>query len=772
MMRRNFFLRGVSAASLLLLAFEASAQQSLPTIEVGARSRGTARRTGGAHSAAGGSSGQMTSTSTAAASDYRSIADGPEPIPEGSYVAPSSTTGTKIPTRFMDTPLNVQVVTPQQLQDRQVTTVADAVRFVSGVNVQPGINYVTGDPRIAIRGLPVLSILRNGFRSELFYNGDMQSLANVESVEVLKGPAAILYGMVEPGGMLNIVTKQPKEAPAYNVQQQIGSFNFYRTVAGATGPVTPDKSILYRVDMSYENAGSFIKKVHTDNLFIAPVVRWNISPDTQVTTELQYTYAHDGSAVPVVPTFDGVPIPMQRSRNYGEYSPVKNEELLFGLNWSHKFNENWSFKHQVQYTRRALDYPNSVGLFDAYEYDVGSIVVPRWTTYGSFAMEQFATQANLNGRFNTGELEHNFLIGGDYYRYMQAYRSGINFWDIGSVDAFTQLPVLPPDFSNFERTGQTVQDNYHAGVYVQDQIKLPFNIHLLGGVRYQNFRQFFKRENPNTRLFSQRPAKLDARVTPRVAALWRPQEWLSFYGNYAEGFGANEGRSYPDDPVSPSDARQWEFGSKLEFFGGKLRATFAYFNLTKTNVPTDDLRYPNQGFVTVSGAVNSKGPEVDIQGEILPGWNLSLAYANLETRIVQSNNNNSAGRNEVGDRFPFLPRNTASFFSTYELQDGDWRGFKFGGGVTYQDSRPMQNFTTISQPWPSVPAYATAELMASYAFDMGGAKWTAQVNAYNLLDHRYYAQGLRFSEPGGGWWSDWLVPGAPRTIMGSLSAKF
>ncbi len=180
-----------------------------------------------------------------------------------SYAAPIQSVGTKVNTPVMDTPVTTKTVTHQMLEDQQVTTLDQALRNVSGVTIAGGGNAAVGNSftKIMIRGFPTQNYFRDGFRVDSFglnfAGAGTVEMANVESVEVLKGPAAILYGAVEPGGIVNINTKQPLDKPAYSIQQQIGSYAAYRTSLDATGPLTQNKDLLYRFTMSYENDGSF-----------------------------------------------------------------------------------------------------------------------------------------------------------------------------------------------------------------------------------------------------------------------------------------------------------------------------------------------------------------------------------------------------------------------------------------------------------------------------------------------------------------------------------
>jgi iron complex outermembrane receptor protein len=236
-----------------------------------------------------------------------------------------------------------------------------------------------------------------------------------------------------------------------------------------------------------------------------------------------------------------------------------------------------------------------------------------------------------------------------------------------------------------------------------------------------------------------------------------------------ESFGPNDQFAliYPGNLPPPTSAEQYEGGIKTEFFGGGLRATLAYYDLTKTNVATRDPNPGHTGFSVITGAVRSRGPELDITGEILPGWNIIATYANMDARVTKSNDL-ATSLTAVGDRFFNTPRNTGSVWSTYEFLEGDFKGLKFGGGVKLQDGQ----IGWYDKPFASLPGYATVDLLAAYSMDVGKTKITAQFNVNNLLDKHYYS-GLTTNGVGlTGYTAAYADFGQPRTFMGSISVQY
>ncbi|NOU20195.1 MAG: TonB-dependent receptor, partial [Methyloglobulus sp.] len=534
------------------------------------------------------------------------------------YVIPNATAGTKTDTPIMETPLNVQVISKQVLKDQQVINLKDSLKNVSGVTTVSNVaNTSSGGntlQSIILRGFESQTFFRNGFRMQ--ESSASRSMANVESVEVLKGAAAILYGQVEPGGMVNVITKQPLATPYYALNQQFGSFDLYRTTIDATGPITKNKDLLYRMNVAYENSGSFREFVDKEDIFLAPVLKWNISPSTQATFELEYNHQHFGADSGFVPLFNGNILSTPISRNYGEPSPATTETIFGSFNWSHQFSDDWSIKHRFSVNQQNNNQP-----FFVQGSQVDKDNVFRRVETAASQFNTYSTNLDLVGHLDTYGLNHTLLFGGDYYRVDTTLNRFVGLLpepnpngdpDLSRIDLNNPVHPGTPftgSLLNFDHSN-TLTDQY--GLYVQDQIKLPYNLEVMGGIRYQ-----YIHTHKKDLLSSTTSAQTQDAVTPRVGILWQPQSWLSLYANYVESFGANNGTVFPNKVVSPSSAEQFEGGIKTEFFDGRLRATLAYYDLTKTNIATTDPR-PNRGdFVVVTGAVHSRGPELDITGEIL-----------------------------------------------------------------------------------------------------------------------------------------------------------
>ncbi|UOA09646.1 TonB-dependent receptor [Methylobacter sp. S3L5C] len=677
------------------------------------------------------------------------------------YAVPNSSFATKTDTLIMETPLNIQVLPKAVLDDQQATRIDQAVKLVSGVTTGQGAGGLSD--QITIRGFFNNNYFRNGMRIDTNGGSDgTRAMANVQSLEVLKGPAAMLYGRVEPGGMVNVVTKKPLETAYYSVQQQAGSYDFYRTSIDATGPLTNNKDLLYRMNVSYENSGSFREFVDSEKVFVAPVLQWNISPQTQAILEMEYRHENNsydpGAGALIIdgkrangtwinPRLAKIP----RERNLIEpdnKNPLDNEFIGFSVN--HQFNDDWTLSEQLginllDRTRTAM---NS-GALNADKRTLNRQLL----TSDFYTNDSYFTTTNLTGHFDTWGLKHTLLVGGDYYLqdensvgYSSTVPSTIDIYN----PVYTGLPAVNPT-TRASQSFHSTTDLY--GIYLQDQIKLPYNVHVMGGFRYQYVEQY----NVLTKHIGQ---KADA-VTPQVGLLWQPIKWLSLYGNYVENFGATNGQGQNGTFLPPQTAQQWEGGFKTSFFDDRLSTTIAYFNLTKQNIPTIDPA--NQTFSIATGEAQSRGVEVDVRGEILPGWNAIATYAYTETEVLKENNPNSI---PVGSPLRGIPKNTSALWTTYDFQQDYLRGFKVGAGVDLYSSRKA----TFNYQDFDFAGYGVVNLLGSYTRNVAKTKVTLQLNVNNLLDKEYIHDGfIQSNSPTLQTRTTW---GTPRTLMGSVKVEF
>ena len=716
---------------------------------------------------------------------------------ESPYVVPDASTATMTDTPVMDTPLNIQTITQQVLQDQQVIRIDQALRNVSGIAFSNGGDTSFGNAfdSVVLRGFPTDSHLRNGMRidssssdTELF----TQQLANVQSIEVLKGPAAILYGAVEPGGVVNIVTKQPQATASVSAEQQFGSYGLYRTTVGATGPLNSDATVLYRVDASYDTGNSIVDLGFRRDLFVAPTLKVLIGSSAQVTLQYEHKDSHFNGNYAIFPLVEAasgpfVPLFNDRRLNFGERSAVQELTDLGALYWSWELAEGWSVRQQILANIVHTRGPQVTTFFGMGPGDpadpTSAPAVYRVEDPFDTQDDTYASQLDLTGKFSTGPIEHTVLVGADWYRFNSRFQlstSNPNFLPDPTVDSRLSLfnPVHPGTaFGPLAPLAAGTGPTRSWGAHLQDQLSLADTLFLLAGVRYQHV---FETNYTGQTLSSLTSAPLDASATtPRVGLVWRPWRWVSGYANYAKNWGPSNG--YPDSNgglVPPTSANQKEIGVKFDPPGGRLTSTLALYDLTKTNIPTPDPVNPFAYIVT--GKVRSRGLELDLQGEVLPGWNVIVNFSDIDAQITSSND----PANPPGTQWQQTPRLIGNLWTTYEVAPNSDHGLKFGVGVNAQGSQPALNYTgvlaTQTSDYARIGGYASTNAMAAYRFTVDGLRLLAQLNVSNLFDRRYFNYiALGNPQPyntyaygNNVYGFDRRLYGDPRTVVGSISVQF
>lgn len=651
------------------------------------------------------------------------------------YQVQNATTATKTDTPLRDIPQSIQVIPQQVIQDQQVTRISDVARNVSGVSLQG--SYGANTDAYIIRGFVTFNSLRNGFQA-----GDNYIDPNtIERVEVLKGPASVLYGQFEPGGVVNYVTKQPLATPYYASEFTVGSYSEYKSSIDISGPLSSDQKLLYRLNVGYENFGSFIDFVYGQYFSIAPVLSYKISDNTNLTLEYEHTDQnrtfYDG--LPPIPQSFQVPI----SRFLGEPSTDQYnvDSDAFYLTLDHTFSENLRLRSAFSAYLTTSGF-NEVVRPGSLEADGQTI--SRTLAAGPGYSQTFELQNELVGKFKTGSINHQLLLGlelswqNQFGDFLRTAAPGINLFN----------PVygapLPTSFVDTASRGGSYTDT--TAIYLQDQVTLLSNLKLLVGGRYDfvsyNDRNIDLNNNdalPSTDKF------YDEAFSPRVGLVYQPIKPISLYVSYSESFAPNNTLSASLVALPPSHGTQYEAGIKTEVFDGKLSATLAAYNITKTNVPTTD---PNNiNYSIAAGEVKSEGIELDISGRILPGWNVIASFAHNDTYISKDN------ELPVGDRLVGVPRDTASFWTTYEIQSGSLKGLGFGGGLFFVGDTEAN----LPNNGVVIPSYVRTD--ASIFYKKGN--WRYGLNVKNLFDTTYYvSQGY------------YLRPGDPLTVLATISVQF
>ncbi len=579
-MCRHNLLRGASAGALtLVLASLANAQQSLPTIDIGARRSGTPSTT---------STGTDTTPGLATRSET-SRSTQPKTPAEG-YVVSNATTATKTDVPIREVPASVAVVPRQVMVDQNDVRLQDALENVSGVhsNNNDAASYV-----FKLRGFSSFDLYRNGLLIPSAVP-TFTDTANLERIEVLKGPASILFGRAEPGGVINLITKQPLDQPRYVAQQEFGSYDYYRTQWDLTAPVTEIPGLSYRFSGAYQNAGSFREFQGGSRVIIAPVITYRPSTWTEFTVDSQYLGFQTQGDVGL-PIIGSQPASIPTSRSFQEPNDPRdrNESFMVSYNFRQNLTEDWKITNRFLYSDSWLADLNVQPI----SLRTDLVTLNRRARFQDLKGNAFSTNIDMEGKFLALGGKHDFLMGLDYFNsYFDYVRSqGTTIYPInlyfpiyGMVPSIAYQDAV---IGSFSKSHQSVLSR-QKGLYIQDHISWFDRLHLLIGARYDvadAVNGIVRGQNATKELaiINRLGARLrtDTGWSPRVGAVFDILPVLSAYANYSQSFGANNGISTSGQTFAPERGKQWEFGFKLEAFKG-LSATLAFFQITKSGVLT------------------------------------------------------------------------------------------------------------------------------------------------------------------------------------------
>jgi iron complex outermembrane recepter protein len=636
-----------------------------------------------------------------------------------SYRTPSTSTATGTNTPIIETPFSVQVIPKAIIRDKQSKDVKDALSNVSGVTYNGNVQGRSGET-FSIRGFSGVATLRDGFRQFGIGEGQTQpvaEIANLEAVEVLKGPASILYGAIEPGGLINLVSKKPLSTPFYEVEVQGGSRGLISPRFDVSGPLTDDGKVLYRVNGLYESINSVRNSTQPNQkIFIAPTIAWKIGDKTDLSISAEYIDSNR-SADFGLPAVGASVADVPRDRIIGEPSDrVTNQSLNIGYILDHQFSDKWKLRNAFRYASNQYDF-NVVAL--PLGFDETTNTVNRSFATQEAQTKDYTFQTNLTGEFATGDVKHKLLVGADY-----VHRDGRLFSRIGDptdLDLFNPVyGVAKPNKLDLPAFGGSNTGGNSFGFFVQDQVDIVKNLKLLAGVRYDALSQNIT-NIPGTATEPGETNLTASALTPRLGLLYQFNDRLSAYGSYSQSFAPNPGTTASGAALEPQRGKGYEIGVKSDLIDGKLFATLAYFDISKTNVPVTDPANPL--FSIASGEQRSQGIEFDISGEPAPGLKLVASYAYTDAKVSADSDPTLVGKKLFG-----VPEHAASLWATYELQQGQMKGLGFGAGLNFKGDRQGDLENTYR-----LGSYLTADAAIFYKKD----DWRFGLNFKNITDAKY-----------------------------------
>ncbi|PIG93416.1 TonB-dependent siderophore receptor [Gloeocapsopsis sp. IPPAS B-1203] len=674
-------------------------------------------------------------------------AQGDEPIElivtgeqDTEYRVPNASVGTRTDTPLRDIPQSIQVVPQQVLRDQNVTRLEEALSTVGGVT--PVSSQRVGFSTFIIRGFDSPNdgnFLRDGLRDSQAQW--IPELSNIERIEVLRGPASVLYGGGSPGGTINLVTKQPLRDPFYAINATIGSYNFYRGTVDLSGPLNDSRTVLYRLNASYLDRDSFVDFYNQRQFSISPVFSLALGERTNLTLEGSYTDVSliNDFGLPAIGTV--LPNPngrIPRNRLTAEPDSVANQTAVrVGYRLEHQFSNNWSLQNAFRATVRTVRADENV-------FSTSLADDNRTLNRGSFGADNrnndYDLAVNLIGRFSTGSIDHQLVFGVDLAR-REEFGRGFG-GTAAPLDLFNPVYGQPRGPQTLNRDENTLTDA--LGIYVQDQVTLADNLRLLMGGRFD----LFEETNQNF-LADTSTSQSGQAFSPRIGIVYQPIEPISLYASYSRSFDPAFSTSFEGiSQFQPVRGTQYEVGVKADV-NDRLSAILAFYDLTRSNVITPDNR-PGvpPGFSIQTGEQRSRGVELTAQGEILPGWNIIAGYAYTDARITQDNTF------PVGNRLNLVPENSFNLWTTYQIQQGVLQGLGFGAGLFYVGERQGDLVNSFQ-----VPSYLRTDAAIFYNRD----RFRAALNFRNLFNVDYFESAFNLRR---------VYPGEPFTVQGTISWEF
>ncbi|MEH2467248.1 TonB-dependent siderophore receptor [Nostoc sp.] len=540
--------------------------------------------------------------------------------------------------------------------------------------------------------------------------------------------------------MINYVTKQPLSEPYYAVSASLGSFNFYRGTIDLSGPLTPSKTVLYRLNLAAQTTESFLDFYNEQKYFVAPVVSWQISDRTKITFSGEYQVRPKKNGQQGIPAEGSVlPNPngtIPRDRNLGEpFATIDQSAIRVGYDLEHRFSENWQIRNAFGFSsvQRYKNFAFNRALAN------GKRTIRRGYEKGVNDNRFYNLDTYVVGKFATGSIEHQLVTGFNLIR--QTSNTSSYDRQIASLDLFNPVygsrPFGDVDFNRNFSTSDTL------GLYIQDQVTLATNLKLLLGLRFDTLNQT---SGDNTQGIKTGQTQSDNAFSPRIGLVYQPIRAISLYANYSRSFNPNIGTAFDGSAFQPERGTSYEVGIKGDI-SNRLSVTLAYYDLTRSNVLTTDP--VNTDFSILTGEQRSKGVELSLGGEILPGWNIIADYAYTEAKVTNDTNSS-----QVGNLLNNVPKHSLNLWTSYEIQSGDFKGLGFGMGLFYVGERQGDLANTFT-----LPSYFLTEAAIFYKQD----RFRASLNFKNLFDVDYFESAANRLN---------LLYGDPFTVQGTISWQF
>jgi iron complex outermembrane receptor protein len=705
---------------------------------------------------------------------------------ERSYRDKGTFSGTKTETALRDIPQAISYVTKEVIEDQQAFRTIDLIKNVSGVNA---FSYYDND--FVIRGFRSTNSLINGLRT-ISNSWSSSLLPYVEKMEVIKGPASALFANTDPGGTLNIITKKPLNEDRKSVMLSTGSYNTTRMVADFTGPIDSSKTFLYRLNLAYQNAGSFRVLQGSEDIVIAPSFSFIPNDRTKVNFELVYSRTNGrldrGQPIFGATAGGGSELLYSTPISFaiGKDNDFLNQTSLFStVSIQHKVSDKLSLNASYMKfisKENLLEHRTS----NNYAVDANGISIPTLMEMRTTRRKttNFTDNLTLYGAYDlqTGPVTHKVLFGYDYIQSAfpkdnnSAYnaRGYRNVADNGAINSYRvrdrdlylirdgrPVPNVPhfdltnPDYSysdiaqyfNKPEANENTPSKYYVnGVYLQDQIKWN-KVQLLLGLRKEYYVDLIRAGERDEQKVDQ------SALLPRIGMVYTPIEAVSLYGTFTQSYqpqGASTvgNAAVYGGPFDPLEGKMIEGGVKMELFEKRLAVNVAAYRIVEDNILINANNDDNPDLLRQVGQQRSTGIETDIYGSVSTNLSVIANFSYNKAIITESD-----VPAEIGTLMPNAPRSQGNIWAKYVFTGIKTKGIGVAVGTNYVTKRNTLNSTL------QLPAYTLLNAALSYSVN----KFKIAVNFNNITDKIHWVGGYDYNR---------LFPGTPRNYMTSIGYTF
>lgn len=646
------------------------------------------------------------------------------------YVPITAVSATKTDTPLIETPQSVSVVTNDQMTAQGARTVAEALRYTASVLSEVQGDSTGGAPYLYSRGF-VLEQFLDGTRlpSDTGFGYAVPSFDpyGLERIDVLHGPASVLYGQANPGGIANLVSKRPTTTPVHEVFVSTGSHNRAEFGFDLGGALTADGKLSYRLTGTGLDANTQVNGVKQQRIYIAPAITWKPDADTTLTVLAKYQRDPSVGYFNYVPAIGSVLFnpngKISSHTNVGDpdFDHHTRTQYSVGYEFEHRFDPTWTFRQNLRYTVVSDDLANVFPFPNGYAAG-STTTVNRYAFRNEETGKFFDVDNQAQAKFRTGPLAHTVLFGFDFQRVLYNETVGSNFVQ-PSLNLFNPvyLPIAAP-----KTTSDDMMRMKQFGVYAQDQVAYGKWRFLLG------VREDWASSEDNNPLQGYDVTQSSRAFTWRTGLVYLFDNGIAPYASYAKSFDPQIGLTYAAGPLRPRTAQQYEIGVKYQPPGYNSFVTAALFDLRERNVASSD---PNHfGYSLQVGQVRARGLELEGHASLSDNLDIAASYTYLSSVSTESNlTGTTIGGSTVslqGLQTWGIPRHVAAAWFDYTLHGGTFRGFGFGGGLRYVGGSYDQTNT--------IHVGSRTLVDATVHYDTG-KHWLFSLNGKNLFNRTYVA---------------------------------